>query len=543
MKFVYITFMFLMMVSLIPFASAVLPDPDVTFIPDEISVNSSFLLVVDPNVNESVRVNWLAYGAMMEPVAGQIPKIGDNWVCYFSNTDTKSTCGPNPFLLSNIGGPPHTLEVNTTDSSLDTGGEILDVYVGSIVLTSKINTDIEKKIAYIKVYPKPDIVTGISYETYYANNLSLVPNKDGNLVYDNDVGGYIDNITLDLGEYYIAFSAPTVGSDYGGSVVSVDMRLGIGNGDGEMGYVDVDPVSLNILINKNQKYEKSNYRITNLRNNTLTSLTVNIPVTEPIDVNDYLDIDLSNTTLGPRESMFFSVILEYVESSMEISTQAQLKSNNTLIGYIPIDIKVSVKNESISTAMTCDDKSDMSYCYGGICCDEVCMEKSNCCGDDDCATDEECDNYVCVKSEGPLPNITCSTGTCRLGVSCPGGETPTGSVCRLNDVNGICCEIEVNECEGELNGTGCTGGVCCDEVCETGECCDDLDCDAGYTCTYNYCVEMEVQPFDFTLLLVIVIIVVAIVGVWFYLKKYKKGGEGLEEEFEEGGEEFDEEFY
>ncbi len=543
MKLVYLTFLFLMIVSLVPFASAQLPTPDVTFIPEKISVNSSFLLVVDPGVSESVRVTWLTYGTMMEPVAGQIPKIGDKWMCYFSDTDAKSTCGPNPFRLSNIGVDPHIFEVNTTDSSWNTGGEILDVYVGSIVLTSKITTDIDNKIAYINVWPVPDIVTRISYETYYTNNLSLVPNKDGRLVYDAPSGAYRDNITLDIGQYYIAFSAPTSGADYGGSVARIDMSLGAGgDGNGEIGFVDVDIVSLNILINKNQKYEKSNYRITNLRNNTLTSLTVRIPPTEPVDVNDFLDIQLDNNTLGPLDSMFFSVVLENVVNSMEIKIQAQLKSNNSLIGYIPIDMTISVKNESGTTMITCEGKSDMSYCYGGICCDEICIEKSNCCDGGDCASDEECTNYICVKSEGPAPDIPCTTGTCYPDyTSCPTDETWTGT-CREDGVDGICCEVEVNECEGQLNGTYCTDGVCCDETCITGECCDNEDCIEGEVCSYNYCVEPEVPEFDFTLLIIIVIIVVAAVGVWLYLKKYRKKG-GLEEEFEEGTEEFEEEFY
>ncbi|MCK4575123.1 hypothetical protein KAU34_01805, partial [candidate division WOR-3 bacterium] len=71
---------------------------------------------------------------------------------------------------------------------------------------------------------------------------------------------------------------------------------------------------------------------------------------------------------------------------------------------------------------------------------------------------------------------------------------------------------------------------------------DNEDCIEGEVCSYNYCVEPEVPEFDFTLLIIIVIIVVAAVGVWLYLKKYRKKG-GLEEEFEEGTEEFEEEFY
>jgi len=500
--------------------------------------------VVDPKVDDSLRVSWIAYEA---GAYGQVPKIGDKWVCYFSDSDVKSTCGPNPFRVSNIGFSPYTFEVNTTDYSGNTGGKALGVFIGGIKLDSRITTDIDNKMVYISVWPVPGGgVTEISYVTYYANNLSVVPNKNGNLEYDPQLSMYRENLTLDLGEYYIAFSAPA-GSDYGGAVARVDMSL-TGNGNGVTGYVDVDPVSLNILINKNQRYEKSNFRITNLMNRNLTDMTVRIPTTEPVDVNDFLSIVLSNTTLDSRSSMYFSVVLEHVVNSMEIKTQAQLKSNNSLIGYISIDITVSVKNESGTAMVSCEGKSDMTYCYGGICCDEVCRVKSDCCEDSDCASDEECESYKCVKTEPVDGNIPCTTGTCYTDyTSCPSGESYTGT-CKVSGVDGICCEVTVNECLGQPDLTKCNfdSGVCCSEVCVDGDCCSDSNCPLGDLCVYNstwdayYCTPPEAPAFDLTIPIIIVVIIAAGAGAWFYLKKRKKGPD---EEFEEGGEEFEEEFY
>ena len=534
---IYLTIAIMIMLSSYPLVSAALPTPSVAFIPSNISVNSSFLMVVDPKVTDSVRASWIAYDV---GAYGQVPKIGEKWFCYFSDTDTKSTCGPSPFRISNLGYSPYTLEVNTTDPYGNAGGKTVGVYVGGIVLTSKIFKDVGKNLAYINVWANPDTVTGVSYVTYYANNLTVVPNKNGNLVYDPPSGAYRKNLTLSLGEYFIAFSAPA-GSNYGGAVERVEMGVTT-DGDGELGYVSIDPVKLDILINKNQKYEKSNYRITNLMNQTFGALTVYIPQTVPIDVNDFLSIDLANTTLFPYSSMYFSVVLENVINYMGIKTEAQLKSNNTLIGYIPVDIRVSVKNESGGDLLSCDDKSDGSPCYGGICCNEVCRSKANCCANSDCLSNEVCTNYKCVITNVTLPDITCTTGSCYPGyTTCPSGASSTGQSCRSSSVNGICCET-VDECLNQPNGTACTSGICCSEECIYGDCCEDIDCVVPQVCSYNYCSEPPTPEFDITLPLIIVVVVIAGVGAWFFLKKRKKGG--LEEEFEEGGtEEFDEEFY
>ena len=541
-RFAIPAFMFLLAVLLIPFASAQLPVPEVTFIPDKISINSSFVMVVDPGVDDSIRVSWIGYelGAY-----GQVPKIGEKWVCYFSDTDTKSTCGPNPFRESNLDFSPYTFEVNTTDFAGNTNGKSMGIFIGGIKINDQVTTDISNGIAYISVWPIPGSeVTGVTYQTYYARNITTVSGKSGSLTYDVPSGAYRKDLELDLGQYYIAFSAETAGDDYGGSVVRVNMGLTEEEGYDDLGYLEIDPVSLNILIEKNQKYEKSNFKVTSRQNQTFDSMSIHIPSTTPIDVNDYIDIELDDTSLGAYGSMYFTVTLENVMNYMEIKANAQIRTNDTVIGYIPVDIKVSVKNESGTTMTTCEDKSDGSDCYGGICCDEVCRKKASCCDDDDCSSSQECEDYRCVESSGgSTADISCTTGTCYTGRStCPTGEDWTGA-CREDGDDGVCCEVSVSECEGAVNGTDCDDGICCDEACTLGDCCEDIDCLPGYTCYYNYCSEAEAPTFDFTLILIIVVVVIAGVGAWYYLTKMRKGGGKEDEEFEGASEEFDEEFY
>lgn len=550
-RFAFMAFMFLAALLIVPFASAQLPDPTVTFIPDEISANSSFLMVVDPNVEGSIRASWIVYEGPGTPY-GQVPKIGDKHVCYFSSTDSKSTCGPSPFALPDFS--PYTLEINTSDSDGNVGGESISKEVGNRELRPLITTNFENRMVYINLWVSPgDSLTGVTYETYYAENITTVSGKSGILTYHDQSGAYRKNITLGTGEYYIAFVASTSVGEYGGGVQRVEMASGTGdNGNGE-DYLDIDPVSLNILTEIGKKYEKSNFKITNLRDMELSPLSVSIPETSPVDINDYLTIRLSSANLSAFGSMYYSVVLDNLDGSMNIQTEASITSNGTTLGYIPIDISVSIKGNESPDITSCEDKDDMDYCYGGICCNEICRTESNCCDDSDCASDEECTSYNCVpEGTPPNPDIPCTSGTCRTGLdTCPSGQTRTGT-CRQSGVDGICCEAQVtDECEGEVDGTYCNSfnGVCCGEECIDGDCCTDADCiNAGDQCLYNetwdawYCTPSGGFEFDITIPIIIVVVILVAVLAWYLLKK-RKGGKGLEEEFEEGTEEFDEEFY
>jgi hypothetical protein len=521
-----------------PLAHAALPTPTVTFIPSEISVNSSFLLVVDPKVDDSVRVTWLAPEA---GAFGQVPKIGDRWVCYFSNTDSKSTCGPNPFIESNIGFSPYAFLVETTDSSGSRGNRTVSLYIGGVVLQPDIIANKANRTVDMVIYPSAP-VTGVSYAVYYSGNLTLVPNKNGEL--EKQVNAYVGHVVLGLDEYYIVFSAETSGGDHGGAVARVDVAGDAGGGGGETGYVEIDPVNIYVLINNNQKWEKSNLRITNLINETLTSLSVRIPSGEGGDVNNYLSIKLANTTLGPLASMYFSVILEHVVNSMGINTEAELRSNNSVIGYMPIQLKVSVKNESGSTMASCTDKPDMSYCYGGICCSEVCRELASCCDDSDCAAGGKCTNHLCVTGSAEPSDKSCISGTCYISSYCPSGMTSTGYTCVSGGLSGVCCETSASaDCTGKSDGESCgTGKICCSEECISGNCCDDTDCPIDQACSYSICSDKGegggggIDMFT----IIIIVVIIAAVAALLYFKKFRK--KGIEEEM--GGEEgFEEEFY
>ncbi|HLD77600.1 MAG TPA: hypothetical protein VJB16_01090, partial [archaeon] len=97
-----------------------LPANQVTFIPDKLAGNGSFLMEVAPGI-AGARVSWLIPAAG-ETGYGQVPKQGSRWFCYFSNSDNESTCGPTPFSLSTLGFDPYEVQINATTAS-DSGGQ------------------------------------------------------------------------------------------------------------------------------------------------------------------------------------------------------------------------------------------------------------------------------------------------------------------------------------------------------------------------------------------------------------------------------------
>jgi hypothetical protein len=328
----------LLIVTCIPFVSA-LEEPSIEFIPSRFSANSSFLAVADPHtLNESIRMMWAFPG--YKHGYGSFPRIGDKWVCYFSNTDSTSTCGPSPFTQSNIGFDPYTLIINSMNQLGETANKTINLYVGGIQLTS--NISVYNKTVFIKVWAKGD-VSGISYNTYFADNITLVPDKSGDLNYKIEIFGYVGNITLDPGEYYIAFTAnSTDGIDFGGSVAKIIIQPDIKEIPISAEYkIKADDVILNVNINKNQHWETANFQIKNLGNETLYNLKTRVPD----ELSDILDIKLANDTLEPNDAMYFSVILDGIENAIWINTMVDVLSGSDVIKQIPVNISVSVKNE------------------------------------------------------------------------------------------------------------------------------------------------------------------------------------------------------
>ena len=206
--------------------------PDVTFIPEKLSVNSSFLVIADPHVDEgeSVLVNWVVGGISY----GSFPKISGKWMCYFSSTDSTATCGPTPFTEpGSYVFVASSLDQNG-ESSNETEGEN-DIDIGSLrlsVLITKAGNDIS-----MEVYPS-DLVSGVSYQVYSSTGEAM-SGLGGDL--EKVEVPYVGEISLADGEYYISFEAESAG-DFGGTLLRV--FVGTSSQGGSSGILDVDPISL-----------------------------------------------------------------------------------------------------------------------------------------------------------------------------------------------------------------------------------------------------------------------------------------------------------
>lgn len=349
-------FSFMLLVILVPSVPA-LATPNITFIPSEFSANSSLILIVDPGqVSEPVSIMWscpecvfLRHG-LPEEGMGSVPRVGDKWYCYFSNTDNASNCGPVPFTATTYSFSPYNFIV----SSMDRYGEIrkrnITLNTGGVGLT--INTSISGNTVEMTVWADTS-VSGVYYTVYSADTVEPVPGMSGSLSYYIPIRGYTGNVTLEHEDYFIEFRANAViGGDFGGELVKVPLKQpGVVLPDGvvEVKDIVIEPVILDIMINRNQEFEQSGFEITNLGNVTIRNLSVSVPG----HLVDYLEVDLASDTLSPGGHIFFTVTLKNVQNAMWISTNVNLTSNNTFIKYMPVNITVSVINECIDVQPGC----------------------------------------------------------------------------------------------------------------------------------------------------------------------------------------------
>ncbi|RLJ08973.1 MAG: hypothetical protein DRP16_00290 [Candidatus Aenigmatarchaeota archaeon] len=534
------------------------------FIPDRISVNSSFLMVVnaDYSPSESIRVSWNVPG-VMPPQYGLVPKVKDKWICYFSNTDPSSTCGPSPFPLPTF-GYPYEMKTEAVNQNGHMENKTLNVNVGGIVLTPQVTVTGNK--VYIVVWASGP-VNGVEYEVY-KKDLNLL--KNGEMEYKTEILGYTANLSLSEDIYYIAFKANST-DDFGGGVVKVNVGV---NEEGSS-ELTADRIEFSAVIDKGQHYEITRFKIKNTGDQNFTNLVVEVPD----ELKKYLSVDLEKTSLDPMETTYMTVSLNGIESSMEIKTDLKLKTGSDFIMNIPADIKITVMGYQDPTS--CEGKSDGEYCLGGICCSGVCRIKAECCNDLDCGN-AKCSNYRCVSQT----DVNCLEGMCYPGENesaCPENTIYTYYKCTINGENGVCCKTSAdNECADKSDGTSCSKGICCSGVCVEGDCCSDYDCSAGEVCSDHICqsssgcssgevcaVSCEegwvstgktcttssgnvgvccmwsgttgsTEGGDYTLIIIVVLVVIGLVG-WFAYTKFFKGKKPTEEELEE---EFsDEDFY
>ncbi|MCX6814168.1 MAG: hypothetical protein NTY20_00740 [Candidatus Aenigmarchaeota archaeon] len=531
----------------VPSASAIQP-PDVTFIPDKISVNSSFIMIADPHASsgESVSVKWIVYGVQYG--YWSINFVGNKYVCYFSNTDIPNTCGPNMFPGPSYGVPYETdvIAVNQNNQNQTTS---VNVSVGGIPISSQITTS--GNIVYIKAWAGGSITGTISYKVYDTAGLNMV--KSGTTIRNDMIYGYSTNITLSNGEYYIAFSA-TSPTDFGGGVA----RVVVGGGGGGTGSPDVkaDSIAYSPVINPNQEFKIETFKITNLGTDNLTALSISVPQ----QISSYLTITPKKTSLEPNESTYMTVTLNNIQSSTNISTFATLLSGPTEIKQIPVELRISVIG-AINPA-SCEGKSDMALCLGGICCGGICRTRgAECCSSSDCPSGKTCSSdFKCTSAvipgecEGKSDMASCTGGICCSGSCITGGECCSSSDCNTDETCTYSNICEKSTPIGCTTNSDCSSGVCCSGSCQ--QCCTSSDCTgAGETCSDGICTGgTEPSPtggFDITTIALIGggVAAAAVVGFIVFKKFIKKKGGGGEEEFEEGGDEkeedefSDEDFY
>ncbi len=520
----------LLVLSLVLMPSAMAQTIDLDFIPDKISANSGFILVTTPSVtDESIRMNWFVGDTING--YGLLPRQGETWFCYFSNTDEMSTCGPSPFMESTEDhGIPYELEISMTNSTGLLANKTEDVTVGGIPISPKANINYSTNEVYMIV----SILGGkyadsVSYRVY-NDDLSALSAGYSPMEIDLESEKWTGTVSLSAKTYYIAFKA-TSGSDFGGGVV----RVSLGEEPGETGIVNIDDVDISVLVDSGDTYQRGDYRITNPANQTISG----IYATVPSDLRDYVEIGFQgNATLDPYESEYYTVTFRNLESGLSINTKIPVySSGGTKIAEISMTAEISVKDSG--TDYGCDGKDDGEFCIGGICCDEECIKKAECCDSTDCVGGS-CVNYRCTGG------AECPSGS-ECKASCDDDETYTGTC-----AGGVCCKPSSsgNECENIFDGASCTGGICCNDICVTGaECCTDFECDtsAGEVCESYSCVAGTPSG-DISgiinIILIIAVVGVAGFGIYYYLTKIR-GKKTEEEEGEEGEEDAfeDEEFY
>jgi len=326
-------FLIVFLINLYPVSG--LQTPNMEIIPSNISVNSSFLLVGDMGATtDSIRMVWAAPGISW--ALGSVPKMGDKFICYFSNADPSSTCGPNPFSEQTT----WIINIDVINQNGETNNATISVPVGGIKLYPRI--DRIDNTLYIRVSlagPTPDTLLYAIYD----KNITLV--KDySEMEYDIISGRYNTTVQLYPGEYYIAFKT-SGGMDYGGTVERVEIPAEPSQTPAvpsEHRYgITSEPVDLNILISPGDTYQKTNLKFSN----TLDIPLVNLRV-EPVEnLSDYIEITLEKTELAPNETAYFSVKISNVTKAMEINGRFKIWNDTDVVGYIKTNISVSVIRE------------------------------------------------------------------------------------------------------------------------------------------------------------------------------------------------------
>ncbi len=181
--------------------------PTVTFYPVDklVSANSSFILRADPNtLARPIRITWSVIGGG-ERAVGSFPLVDGSGVCYFSNTDENSTCGPSPFVSAG----EQQLYVNVITPS-GTVNATKTLNVSGIQIPMNL-IDVVDNTIYLRVGGEMGSDYTLSYQIFNGD-LDLVVSERP-LTYDPVGGRHVANHTFsDTGVYYVFLRAEKGGN-------------------------------------------------------------------------------------------------------------------------------------------------------------------------------------------------------------------------------------------------------------------------------------------------------------------------------------------
>lgn len=311
-----------------------LPSPTLTFIPDRFSENGSFLAIADPGVyDRSIRVTWISPG-MGEADLGLFPRMGNKWVCYFSNKDKAAECGPTPFM-SMLNS--YEVTMKSADEFGNIGNRTVQVTVGGLKLTPSIA--ISGANVDLLIYPSGGLPTNVSFAVYDSDLVQKKPYSA--LTRDPNTGYFRGSTSLDkAGVYYVAFKANEGAGGFGGEVKKIVIG-GLG-GDGTIyGSIQSDFASFAAMMNKTQVYRRTGFKVKNIGSRNLTGLSASVNAR----IANRVSITFDKAVLRPNESTYFTVELKNMANAMNLTASANVTSNGTVVGVIPLRLDVSVLNE------------------------------------------------------------------------------------------------------------------------------------------------------------------------------------------------------
>ncbi|MBI4020310.1 MAG: hypothetical protein HY367_03175 [Candidatus Aenigmarchaeota archaeon] len=301
-----------------------LPIPGISIIPNQTTVNGSFIMIADVPSGEPVAVSWLVPGFGRY---GGLPNVNGRYICYFSNTDPKSTCGPSPFTE----GLAYDFRVDALASSGDKSTSTISVSPGSISISATLTNS--NGTVNILAATQGLLGASVSYEVYSSGFVQVKPPAP--LSFNSVTGFYSGTASLPPGEYFFAFTA-SGGGDYGGSVARHTVAEQPTGGPGSPA-LQAEATDVDLLVQSGAVPRIPTGRITNNGNATVGNLTLAVPA----NLLGIMGVTLSNSIIPPLGSAFYTITLQNIQRGADINAKVIIKSGADIVGEIPVRIRLS----------------------------------------------------------------------------------------------------------------------------------------------------------------------------------------------------------